>query len=207
MMTVTSTPEIYQLKITLKGIRPPIWRRVLVPDSCSFAELHTIIQKTMLWSDCHLHEFQVKTEKREYRLGVQEDPKGTNPFPEDLTVLQEVFSEGVKVSYTYDFGDDWVHLITFEKGVPFQEGQEYPQCIGGRRMSPPEDCGGVYGYYRLLAAIKQSADIGGRLGDLANIYRNNDFDYFDHRTITLDPADLTMEVEDDFFEELEKEVK
>ena len=51
--------KVYQFKISLKGIRPPIWRRIQVPETYTFWDLHVAIQDSMGWLDCHLHEFEI----------------------------------------------------------------------------------------------------------------------------------------------------
>jgi len=46
--------KILQLKITLKDVKPPVWRRVLVRDDITFYKLHRIIQYAMGWFESHL---------------------------------------------------------------------------------------------------------------------------------------------------------
>jgi len=58
-----------------------------------------------------------------------------------------------KAVYTYDFGDTWEHAITVEKIFQPESGHAYPVCVDGERHGPPEDCGGVPGFYHLLEAI------------------------------------------------------
>ncbi|HJV45074.1 MAG TPA: plasmid pRiA4b ORF-3 family protein [Bacillota bacterium] len=58
------TAIIYQLKITLKDIKPPIWRRIQVPQEISFRQLHQVLQVAFDWTDSHLHEFECKISKR-----------------------------------------------------------------------------------------------------------------------------------------------
>ena len=144
---------IYQLKITLRHIQPPIWRRVLVQGDQTLEGLHLIIQAVMPWQNYHLHHFiQGKT-----FYGV--------PFPEmydydldyvdtRLTPLQRVLSkEGDSILYEYDFGDNWQHDIVLEKILEPEPGAVYPVCIAGQRACPPEDCGGVTGYSLMLEAL------------------------------------------------------
>ena len=147
-------PEsIYQLKVTLKGIRPPIWRRLLVASDTSLDELHEIIQIAMGWDDCHLHEFGVDG----LRFGPNGDPNllGLDgPEPETFTPLDVITNgPGSKFSYTYDFGDGWEHTILIEKELPLTPESSYPRCIKGKRACPPEDCGGTWGYQHLLEVL------------------------------------------------------
>jgi hypothetical protein len=130
--------QVYQFKISLLDIAPPIWRRVQVPDYYTFSELHNVIQKAMGWDNSHLYEFS-KT-------------RG-NPIPEDGKI-KDVFSlENNKAYYEYDLGDSWVHEILLEKILPAVRDSRYPVCIDGKRACPPEDCGGVPGYINLLRVI------------------------------------------------------
>ncbi len=145
--------SIYQLKIALQQIEPQIWRSVLVPSNASLESLHQIIQAVMPWQDYHLHHFQ----QGETFYGV--------PFPEQyeydldyvdtrLTPLASVLTQvGDSILYEYDFGDSWWHEITLEGIQNRKRGAVYPVCIGGARACPPEDCGGVTGYYLMSEAL------------------------------------------------------
>jgi hypothetical protein len=154
--TKTATPqEIYQLKITLLDSKPPIWRRLLVPSDLTLAQLHDVLQNAMGWQDCHLHEFRIG----DLRFGVPDPDYGLmgdeEPMNERRRRLFNVLGEvGAKAEYTYDFGDSWEHRIVVEKVLPPEPGIRYPACTAGKRNCPPEDCGGMYGYYNLLAAIR-----------------------------------------------------
>jgi hypothetical protein len=147
-------PEIYQIKVTLLGTEPAIWRRLLVPAAMKLEQLHHVLQAAMGWEDCHMHEFRVGR-----RLFGQPDPNdrlmGTPTVENErivslFTVLGRV---GAKAVYTYDFGDSWEHGIVLEKRLPADPNMPSPVCIGGQRACPPEDCGGIGGFYDLLEAI------------------------------------------------------
>jgi hypothetical protein len=151
--------EIYQIKVTLRDITPPIWRRLLVPADITLAKLHDVLQIAMGWTDSHLHEFLIGKE----RFGT--------PDPEDrLMGLPQTVNErkvklcdmlggvGAKALYTYDFGDGWEHNVVVEKVLPPEPGLTYPICTAGKRQAPPEDCGGTPGYYRLLEVLADPAD-------------------------------------------------
>jgi len=60
--------------------------------------------------------------------------------------------------YTYDMGDFWEHAIVLEKRLPVDPNLKYPACLGGERACPPEDCGGIPGYYDLLEARRDPTD-------------------------------------------------
>jgi hypothetical protein len=149
--------QVYQFKITLKGIRPPIWRRIQVPDTYSFWDLHVAIQDAMGWMDYHLHEFIVSDPGGgdRVRIGVPDPEYGLQTvLPEEKHFIADWFSpEGDPALYTYDFGDDWEHKVKLEKILPREEGEDYPRCMGGKRACPPEDCGGPWGYRRMLEVL------------------------------------------------------
>jgi pRiA4b ORF-3-like protein len=142
--------QIYQLKITLKDIQPPIWRRVQVTD-CSLARLHDVIQICMGWDGYHMHAFEAGGE--EYG---EPDPDGMMEHQDSRRVkLSQLVAQGIKkLTYTYDFGDNWEHVIQIEKTPPPEPGAHYPRCIEGKRACPPEDCGGPWGYAEFLEAVK-----------------------------------------------------
>ena len=148
MSASASSPSVLKLKVTLLNIKPPIWRRLLAPETMTLAQLHHAIQNVMGWRNGHLHLFEI----------------GGNQFG-DPKVLEEVKSEtrfrlsrllqdGInKFTYTYDLGDDWRHGIQVEGIEPAAAGTLYPVCVNGKRACPPEDCGGVWGYQELLEIL------------------------------------------------------
>ncbi|MEX2553505.1 MAG: plasmid pRiA4b ORF-3 family protein [Actinomycetota bacterium] len=141
--------SIYQLKITLRDIKPPVWRRVQVLGSSSLAELHTVIQAAFGWWDYHLHEFEIGG----MRYGIDDGEGWEPPDDERRAKLGKVVPPDATFTYLYDFGDDWEHSIKVEKVVPAEPNMTYPICLGGKRARPPEDCGGPGGYAEFLEAI------------------------------------------------------
>ncbi len=147
---VSAKTRIFQLKIQLRGVRPPVWRRVLVPGEMGLAELHEVVQVAMGWSNSHLHEFEVGGA----RYGVPDPDWGLGEVADESRVkLFRVAQEGSRLRYAYDFGDGWEHEVTVEKVAGRQPGTRYPRCIAGRRACPPEDVGGPWGYQDFLAAV------------------------------------------------------
>ena len=142
------TLPIYQLKISLEHIDPPIWRRVQT-DDCSLADLHNIIQIAMGWEDEHMHAFVI--DDAEYG----DLQRGDMDYDSRSVSLSEVVEQGhTCFRYDYDFGDDWEHSIAIEKTLPAEEGVKYPRCVQGERACPPEDCGGCRGYPYLLEKLQ-----------------------------------------------------
>ena len=142
---------IYQLKISLRDTKPPIWRRVQVLSSTTLQELHFIIQESMGWYNSHLHQFLIDGVEYgkpapEYDFYVTDEAK--------VKLSKVVGGEKAKFSYTYDFGDDWEHTILVEKILPRDPKVIYQICIKGKRACPPEDCGGPWGYVEFLEAIQ-----------------------------------------------------
>lgn len=139
--------KILQIKILLLGSKPPIWRRVLMDDGITFHQFHEIIQMAMGWENAHLYSFDLGTVRIElpddYGIDTQLDARKTK-------VSDYLNLEGAILNYEYDFGDYWLHQILLEKIESPQKGQTLPICIMGKGNCPPEDCGGIWGYYELL---------------------------------------------------------
>lgn len=142
--------SVYQLKVTLQNIKPPVWRRVLVDAASTLDHVHEVIQAAFGWWNYHLHEFEV--DGKSYGVPDPDDDWGTPTIDERRVRLDTIASVGSSISYMYDFGDGWDHTITVEKVLPASD-TPVPACIGGRRAGPPEDCGGPWGYEHLLAAL------------------------------------------------------
>lgn len=142
--------KTFQLKVTLMGIKPPVWRRILVSDSTTLTDLHHILQVVMGWTDSHLHQFMVG--QKRYGIADPEwDVLNEEILDESNVRLKSVLrNEKNSISYEYDFGDGWLHKIILEKKLNFSSTDELPKCVTGRRGCPPEDVGGVWGYENFL---------------------------------------------------------
>jgi hypothetical protein len=151
--------QVYQFKIMLENSKPPIWRRIQVPETYTFWDLHVAIQDAMGWLDYHLHEFEMINPSTNSKviigIPIDDDFFDRDVFPGWNQKITDYFSmENSKANYTYDFGDDWRHKIQLEKILPRVQIVNYPICIKGKRACPPEDCGGIWGYEELLEIIK-----------------------------------------------------
>ncbi|MEV4345300.1 plasmid pRiA4b ORF-3 family protein [Actinoplanes sp. NPDC049596] len=131
----------YQIKVSLRGANPPIWRRLLVPGDITLNRLHLAIQAAFGWDDSHLHVFDTT-----YGVFGQADRELGHRSDGPVTLEQVAPAPKDKIQYTYDFGDNWEHEILVEKTTPADPTVAYPLCTGGRRAAPPDDCGGVWGY-------------------------------------------------------------
>ena len=147
-------PQIYQLKITLKRSKPAIWRRVLIPGDFELDFVHGVIQCAMGWANTHLHDFYIQGE----HYGDPAAGEELGFLDENEYRLQDVAGPKEKFLYEYDFGDDWEHEVLVEKIVPRKEGEFYPACLEGKGACPPEDCGGIWGYYSLLKILQDKSD-------------------------------------------------
>ena len=198
--------EIARLKVTLQGIRPPIWRRLEVPLDFTFAQLSDVILAAFGWTNSHLHQFEVgkRTQPGQRSIG-RPDPDADDDLPptgaklarlfpglakeqawlffpprledESKVTLAAVLTSGQRLLYLYDFGDNWRHTVLVEAIVPAGNEMFYPRVTAGRRSAPPEDSGGVWGYKHLLAVL---ADPGheeyAELRDWCPYFQSEEFD-------------------------------
>jgi hypothetical protein len=147
--------QLYQFKITLKDISPPIWRRIQVPSTYTFWDLHIAIQDAMGWLDCHLHEFRIRDlNGRMLNFGIPDEDFENQTLPGWKHKISKYISLARPTfEYVYDFGDDWRHKVELEEVLPVEPEADYPRCIKGKRSCPPEDCGGPWGYKELLDVL------------------------------------------------------
>lgn len=147
----------YQIKVSLIGAQPPIWRRLLIEPDTTFQDLHRIIQVAMGWQASHLHLFQAGDGRL---IGdPAEDFEGMMNFLDEsvLAVSSVLSSEGQQLKYEYDFGDSWEHEVKLEKILAGEKAVPLPECIKAARQCPPEDVGGLYGFYEFLDAMDDAA--------------------------------------------------
>ncbi len=150
---------IYQLRVGLQSSEPHIWRSVQVPADMTLGDLHTILQIVMEWYEEHLHEFEIRGGRFGSEAATDGTPWMDAVVDEDrVKLIQLALTLGATFTYTYDFGDDWVHIIEVEKVLPPEEGAQYPACIDGARAAPPEDCGGIWGYASKLEILNDPED-------------------------------------------------
>jgi|GEM_PF-2196372 len=140
--------ERYIFRIELENLVLPVWRQLSIGGDSTFSDLHSAIQALFGWDGWHCHCFQTRKGQRPVSsIG----PDELDDFSEWETPLSEVFKrKGSKIHYVYDFGDNWTHLVKQEGKVPAKDGETGPICLAGEGIAPPEDCGGIWGYERLL---------------------------------------------------------
>jgi hypothetical protein len=150
-----SGTKAFQLKITLRYLAPPIWRRVLVTEEITLGQLDRVIQHVMGWGGGHMHEFRLPARG----FGAPLRTFGYEGEDENATLLRDVLvRKGQMLLYEYDFGDGWLHGIQLEKILPPEPGRRYPVCLAGARACPPDDCGGPPGYAQLVEALRDPTD-------------------------------------------------
>jgi len=149
-MTVRPIRSIYQLKVSLKGFRPLVWRQFRIVSTDNLEDLHIALQIVMGWTNSHIHEFVMGWD----RYGMPDEEFRSDVLDEaDFRLDQVLKQEKDKLLYIYDFGDSWEHDVVLEKIVPFEPGIALPVCLKGSRACPPEDVGGLPGYEMFLEAI------------------------------------------------------
>ena len=142
-------PAAYEILITLAEVDPPVWRRLIVSSAMTLHELHRAIQLLFSWYDYHLYEFKFADRRFEAPNREAEGEDSTSVTLADLNL-----SKGAELSYVYDFGDEWLHLIEIERMRIRSDGVDLPWLDDGERRGPPEDCGGPTGYMALLASLR-----------------------------------------------------
>jgi len=140
---------VHQFLIVLAETDPLVWRRIQIPEFCSFWDLHVAIQDAMGWLDYHLHEFRVVLDSKSGRIGrfgIPFDDMLDQPSvqPDWKVKVSDVLNTGdLPILYVYDFGDDWRHMVVYEGSAQLDRRVKYPRCVAGASKCPPEDCGGV----------------------------------------------------------------
>lgn len=192
----------YQLKITIQGSKPPIWRRVIVPEHISFCDLDDIIEKMFGWTHDHLYEFFIK----DWNMQIT-----GAPIMEEEDNAEECIDswmkEGSVIYYTYDFGDNWEHLIKVEKLVEYEH--RYPTVLKFKGPNMIEDCGGIWGFYNCgeepeefdMEAVNKEFStwklpVAEPISELIDFDGNYDEDFFDFE----DDDDVVPEWKEDFFD-------
>jgi len=206
--------QVHELTITLKHSKPPIWRRIAVPSDMLLSDLHWVIQIAMGWTNSHLHQFIVRSNKPrpkiedirsmslEKRWDKLTDFMQRDRFISDPQFELEDAEDERKVKlcelapmvkskfiYEYDFGDGWEHVIKTVKIGPPMENIDYPVCLKGKFACPPEDCGGIWGYYEMLEILEDPKNE--RYEEFLD-WLDGDFDpeHFDIEQINSDLVDI-----------------
>lgn len=145
--------KVVRLEITLRDTDPAIWRRVEALSSVTLKQIHTIIQAAMGWEDCHLYQFRIGREAID-GPGFVDDVFGSGNVTADRVGLEDLLARGLKkFDYLYDMGDSWEHKLKIEKITEVDPAMSYPRFLDGAGACPPEDIGGIPGFYEFLEAM------------------------------------------------------
>lgn len=197
--------KVYIFKITLSNTEPEIWRRIHMSPQSTFADFDLLIKGSMGWSGCCQHKFLVKHPVNNcaveivprWMMGQPWRGNGENLVNESEAIIAEYFTlSNDKGTYVYDIADEWEHSIYLEEIVDAKDhhrGKEVKICVGGEGLCPPEECGGVSGYYRLFEIMRdpqhpEHVEMKKWITESCN---NSDF--FDKFTAgaQFDPSDVT----------------
>lgn len=158
MKTALATPsdttdEIVTIRIDLVDTDPPIWRQVEAPISITLKGLHDVIQAAMGWDDQHLWELRIGSQAYGRRVSGDDDWRDPPMIDADKVRLRDILKpQKTTLDYTYDFGDGWEHRLTITDRRHGEPSKDYPRYVAGERAAPPEDCGGIPGFYAALDA-------------------------------------------------------
>lgn len=164
-----------KMTLALEGYR--VWRRVIVPLNRTFPDLHEIIQAAFGWKDYHLHEFNlydgpVPKDAVSLRFGAKPKPFlnlvcSEEAFAYPVDEVEMKMETGIQlsdylpacktISYRYDFGDDWLHIIEVEDVID-EFDKPHPICVDGEGNTPPEDVGGEGGFAEFLRIVADPND-------------------------------------------------
>lgn len=153
----TAELSIHVLYVELVGIHPAIWRELHVRSDMRLSKLHDVLQAAFGWNDSHMHVFEDTSRQRYGHTAGETDAMGFGDAAlrdeREYTVADIAPRARSLFGYIYDFGDDWVHRLRVKKVQPAEPGKRYPSCVAGARAAPPDDCGGISGYERLLDVL------------------------------------------------------
>jgi len=155
-------PSYFELDVSLQDIQPLIWRRLLIPRTATFAQLHVAIQDSFGWRQCHLWEFRLPTFGGRPIAGLPDDEDYVRPTPDGREVKLNTYFTGKPATewceYVYDFGDNWVHDVKL-RAVRSEKEKFRRRLVDGDRSGPPEDCGSSPGYARMVHFLKTGFDM------------------------------------------------
>jgi hypothetical protein len=192
---------IYQIKISLKDIRPEIWRRIHVDPETSLYELHHVIQISMNWWNYHLYQFVITNpfNRHRIRIGNPELLDDSEAIDDRSTLINSILAnEKDTLIYEYDFGDSWKHSLKLEKIIHIGKINR-PKCTDGKRNTPPEDCGGISGFYNFLDIMSDKKN---------SEYKSTKKWYggdYDPDFIDIPKINKSLENIDDYIKEYEKD--
>ena len=194
------SPSLLTVTIELEESEPRIWRRLELPGDLTLDAVHTLLQAAMGWSDSHLHRFAPgggKAYESPYFITEFDEDEGDDGTREDEVRLDQVLrAPGHQLTYSYDFGDGWEHLVTLESAVPLTPENRQPKCLAGERACPLEDVGGIWGRHELAAWVRAGAPADALPGQFQNVEHARQWvpDAYDPDAFDADEATEAMRV-------------
>lgn len=143
--------HVFEVRITLKHVKPPVWRLVLVDPDIRLDMLHEVIQAAMGWEDAHLHSYHSKG--KTYMAAELENGFAPSADEAEYTLRELAPNVGDHIEYEYDFGDGWQHEVKVTGVVDHVARMQVPSIVDGENACPPEDCGGISGFADMLKAF------------------------------------------------------
>lgn len=185
---------VYQFKLTLLGIEPPIWRRILVEPTMTMEELHYVTQSAFRWEADWDYEFS--SGRRKILDPDVDSAEEDDEFASDILVGQTFRKAGDKWLYAYDLEEgNWQLDVVLEEIVELNAATQYPICTGGARACPPQDIGGVANYLNDLLILKNPKDPS--FAEIRDYYGEYDPEAFDKDEVNAELHNPDNWVEDD----------
>lgn len=156
-MEAAGTVPAYDLRISIQGTDPRIWRRLQVPETITVPELHGAIQVAFGWENRHLYGITCVDRNGRQRtiIGPDEAVEDTDAEPASGVVLFELLDAEISgpatLEYEYDFGDSWMHEFEVLGAATVPEGAMI--CVDGANRGPVEDSGGTGGFAHLVEVL------------------------------------------------------
>ena len=146
----------YHLRIKLNDTNIKIWRELKVPSNLELDFLGHLLIDIIGWEDVHLFQFMHNKVFYSDQESVDMSFRGNVKLMSKFALSDLLKEKGDKMMFEYDFGDSWRHDV-WVKGIREYEKGEKPRIefVKGQGDCPPEDCGGVPGYERLLELAKK----------------------------------------------------
>jgi Plasmid pRiA4b ORF-3-like protein len=148
MQSIDAVPA-FDLRISIQGTEPEIWRRLQVPASLTVPQFHLAVQAAFGWENRHLYGIQYVDRRGKPRslAGPDDETEDPEAAPVSGIVLSELLDpndpQRARCEYEYDFGDCWTHAVELLGALELTAGELV--CAAGANRGPVEDSGGTNG--------------------------------------------------------------
>lgn len=157
IMQSTDAVPAFDLRITITGTEPEVWRRLKVPAALTVQQFHLAVQAAFGWEDRHLYgiRYMDRAGKPGVLAGPDDETEDSDAAPVSGVVLSDLVDPNPPgrsaFEYEYDFGDCWTHEVELLGAVELAAGELV--CVDGGNRGPVEDSGGAAGYARLVQIL------------------------------------------------------